>query len=58
MIKEISMYDLPDTKHEPDGYNIKEVADISAANMQVLVDKINELICEFNKVAERVPEWS
>lgn len=43
-IKKISVYDLPNTKNEPDGYDLKTVPDISAKNIEVLIDKINEII--------------
>lgn len=48
-IKEIGIYDLPHTKLEPDGYDYTSVPDISADNLRVVIDKINEVIRYINK---------
>jgi len=48
-IEEIIVYDLPDTKHEPDGYDLKTVPDMSAANIAVIIEKVNEIIRFINK---------
>lgn len=50
MIEELSVYDLPNRKTEPDGYDLKEVPDMSAANIAVLMDKINEVVRMVNKL--------
>ena len=42
--QEIDIYNLPDTKHEPDGYYLKTVADMSAKNIQFIMDRHNELV--------------
>ena len=55
-IKELSVWDLPDTKNEPDGYNLKTVPDMSARNIGVLVEKINEVIQVINKLSSEVKE--
>ena len=51
-IKEIDMWDLTDTKWEPDGYDQKQVADISAENLQILIDRHNELVRVVNNMAK------
>jgi hypothetical protein len=49
-IKELSIYDIPDTVSKPDGYCRKEVPEATADNMEVLLDKINELTKAVNKL--------
>ena len=49
-IKELSIYDIPDTVSKPDGYYRKEVPEATADNMEVLLDKINELTNAVNKL--------
>ena len=43
-------WDLPDTHMEPDGYDMKEVADPTGRNIEFLIEKINELIDEVNEL--------
>ena len=40
----ITMWDLPDCAHEPDGYDLKRVPIPSRDNMIFLINKINELV--------------
>lgn len=47
-IPELTANDFPDTRLERDGYDIKEVPDASANNFEVLVRKINDIICFIN----------
>lgn len=49
-IKELSVYDFPDTKHQQDGYEFTTVIDMSADNMNVLMEKINEIIQTVNQL--------
>ena len=44
MIKPLNTYDLPDTKSVRDDYEWKDVPDISAKNLEIFMDKINEII--------------
>ena len=37
-------WNLPDTKQVPDGCDWKTVADVSEKNMQILIDRHNELV--------------
>ena len=48
MIKQLSEYDFPDLKWVPDGYDMKEVVCMSDNNIQIVVDKINEVIAQLN----------
>ena len=48
-IEELSAYEFPDQKHIPDGYDLKTIPDISAKNIEVLMNKINEIIQVVNK---------
>jgi hypothetical protein len=50
MINEITVWDLPNTKLVPDGYDVTTVPDVSAANIKFLMDKVNELIQVINKL--------
>ena len=50
MLEEITVWDLPDTKMVPDGYDMKTVPDVSAQNIAVLMDKINEVVREINRI--------
>jgi len=52
-IEEIYVRDLPDTKTEPDGYDLKTVPDISAKNIAVIIDKINEIIKVVNSLVKK-----
>lgn len=49
-IDELSTYDLPDTKAERDGYDVKTIPDMSARNIEVLMEKINEIIQTVNQL--------
>jgi hypothetical protein len=49
-IDEISVWDLPDIKEIPDGYDRKSVPDISARNIAILMEKINEVIRAVNQI--------
>ena len=42
--KLVTVWDLPDTRHVPDGYNMTEVPDNSAANVEFMIDRHNELV--------------
>jgi hypothetical protein len=44
MIEKLSVYDFPDRKQVPDGYDYRSVPDLSADNIEVLRKKINEII--------------
>jgi len=50
MIKQLTKHDFPDQLPVPDGYNTSSVPSLSLTNMQVLIDKINELINRCNKL--------
>ena len=47
-IELITEWDLPDTKHIPDGYDFTEVPVASDKNIQVIMNKINEIIVLVN----------
>jgi len=49
-IEEINEYNLPDTKQVQDGYYWKTIPDISARNIAVLMDKLNEVIQTLNQL--------
>lgn len=49
-INEITVWDIPDESYEPDGYHMKIVPACTHNNMLKLMDKINELVNEINKL--------
>ena len=53
MIEELSVWDLPDTKMERDGYDMKTVPDISAENIRVIMEKVKEVVREVNRLSRR-----
>jgi len=48
MIKELDTWDM-DCITIPDGYNNRSVPDLTRNNIEVLMDKMNEIIKEINK---------
>jgi hypothetical protein len=52
-VKEISVYDL-NCDEIRDGYNFKDVPSLTRDNLQVCIDKINELVRAYNALAERL----
>ena len=52
--EEISSYELPDTKSVPDGWDWKSVAESTAENMQLVIDRHNELVELVLLLADRV----
>lgn len=46
-------WDFPSTVSVPDGYDWKQVPEATSSNMVVLMDKINELIEEINKLKSK-----
>ena len=51
-IKELSAWDMPDTVSKPDGWDRKTLPEATADNMQIMMDKINELVKTVNRLAE------
>lgn len=49
-IKEISIWDMPNMYSKPDGYEYKAVPESTSENIAVLIEKINELVTEINKL--------
>jgi hypothetical protein len=49
-IKTISTFDMPDTVQKTSGYEYETVPEATSANMMVLMNKINELVSELNKL--------
>jgi hypothetical protein len=49
----ISVWDLPDTKSVPDGYDNKTVADLSARNVQYMIEQHNKLAWTVLELADR-----
>lgn len=47
-IKKIHVWDLPDTSKEPDGYDWKTVAKLSEPNLNIVIEKLNEVIDAIN----------
>ncbi|KKL46940.1 hypothetical protein LCGC14_2340510 [marine sediment metagenome] len=55
MIEKLENWSFPDTKLVPDGNrHTKDVPDISARNIGVLINKINELIEGIRELTEKV----
>ncbi len=51
LVKEL--WSFPDTVHKHDGYDMKTLPEATADNMEILMNKINELIQEVNELKER-----
>ena len=49
-IKTISTFDMPDTVQKTSGYEYETVPEATSANMMVLMNKINELVNEVNRL--------
>lgn len=49
-IDAISTWDMPNTVQKPSGYDYETVPEATSANMVVLLNKINELVNEVNKL--------
>ena len=49
-IKELSHWNLPNTVSKRDGYDTKTIPEATAENMQVYMDKINELTDAVNSL--------
>jgi hypothetical protein len=49
-IKEISTWDMPDTKTVKSGWDNLEVPDLTAKNIEFLMNKINEVIQAVNQL--------
>lgn len=49
-IEKLESWDFPDTRPLRDGYDVKTVPDMSAANISILMDKINEIIDTVNQL--------
>ena len=53
-IKKISVWDMPNRVQIPDGYDRKTVPAATKENMEILVDKINELVRLVNELNEKL----
>ena len=53
-MKQITAWDLPDTKYIQDGFHSKEVPDATSRNIEFLIKKINELAQEVADIEERL----
>jgi hypothetical protein len=49
-IDTISTFDMPDTVQKTSGYEYETVPEATSANMVVLLNKINELVNEVNRL--------
>jgi hypothetical protein len=49
-ISELSSWDMPDTVGKADGYDTKQVPEATADNMEMMMNKINELVQEVNRL--------
>ena len=50
IIEELSAFDMPDTLTKRHGYDIKIMPVATSDNMQVMIDKINELVQAVNEL--------
>ena len=53
-LKELSVWDLPNTKYVPDGWDMTEVPTATDDNFKVLLEQHNELVAAFNELLEKV----
>jgi hypothetical protein len=51
-MKKLINWDLPDTVIKRDGYDQKSIPEATSANMQIYMEKINELVVEVNRLTE------
>ena len=51
-IRELSAWNMPDTVSKPDGWDRKTLPEATADNMQIMMDKINELVQTVNRLTE------
>ena len=51
-IRELSAWNMPDTVSKPDGWDRKTLPEATADNMQIIMDKINELVQTVNRLTE------
>jgi hypothetical protein len=49
-IQELSTWNMPDTVSKPDGYDMKTLPEATADNMVIMMDKINQLVKEVNRL--------
>ena len=50
-ISKLSSWDMPDTVGKADGYDIKQVPEATSDNMEMMMNKINELVQEVNRLS-------
>ena len=51
-MQKLSDWDLPDTVIKRDRYDHKTIPEATSANMQIYMNKINELVVEVNRLTE------
>jgi len=49
-IQELSTWNMPDTVSKPDGYDMKTLPEATADNMVIMMEKINQLVTEVNRL--------
>lgn len=49
-IPELSAFDFPDTLSKPDGYDSKTVPEATSENMGVMMNQINKLSAQVNRL--------
>lgn len=52
LIKQIYSWDWPDQQMVPDGYDMRTVPTATTRNIEVLTDKLNEVISILNELKE------